>query len=333
MNSARTTFALAAVALAAATAAPSAFSAAGVPPKAVLTVSPNPAQAGQIVSFSAGSSAGDGQGGNIRSYEWDLDGNGTFEVNTGTTGSTARLYGDPGTYTTTLRVTDTEGDVAQAAVPLRINAPPKARFIHQPESPKQGQRIVLASTSSDPDGTIPASGYAWDLNDDGVYDDATGETVSTSFRKPGKHQVRLQVTDADGAANKFARKIEVVPKTGDLKLMKPFPTVRLRGAITSGGDTEIDLLAISGPKGAKAAVRCRGGSCPFKSRKRRLRDRHLEFPEMRGRFGAGVVIDVRVTEPKRIGKYTRFKLRDGKVPRREDRCLQPGKHRPIDCPR
>ena len=118
--------------LATAVAAPSAFSAAGKPPKAVLTVSPNPAQVGQIVSFSAGSSSGDGQGGNIAKYEWDLDGDGTFEVNTGTTGSTARGYGDPDTIPVILKITDTEGDTATSGVFLRINGPPKAGFIYQP---------------------------------------------------------------------------------------------------------------------------------------------------------------------------------------------------------
>jgi hypothetical protein len=230
-----------------------------------------------------------------------------------------------------VRISDNEGDLAETTVNLRINAPPDAGFIYQPSTPQTGKRIVLSSTSSDPDGTLPQSAYAWDLDGDRAFDDATGETVRTKFAKPGQHRVRLQVTDADGAVGKAARNIDVDSKAPEL--MKPFPTVRLSGAITSNGNTEIDLLAVRGPRGAKAEVRCAGAGCPFERRTRKLKKRRAEFPEIRGRLEPGAVIRVSVTESGKIGKFTRFKLREGKVPKREDRCLAPGKRRPIDCPR
>ena len=319
------------VAIATLTAAQSAFSAAGRPPRPALAVSPNPAQVGQVVTFNASASTGDGQGSTVTQYQWDLDGNGVFELNTQGTPTTARAYGDPQTVVVRLRITDNEGDVAETSVNLRINAPPDAGFIYQPSTPKTGQRIALSSTSSDPDGTLPPSAYAWDLDGDRAFDDATGETVRTKFAKPGTHRVRLQVTDADGAFDQAARTIEVEPRAPEL--MRPFPRVRLSGAITTNGNTEIDLLAVRGPKGAKAEVRCDGADCPFDRRTRKLSKRRVEFPEIRGRLEPGIVIRVSVTEPGKIGKFTRFKLREGKVPKREDRCLAPGKRRPIDCPR
>lgn len=320
-----------AVALFAVLAAASAFAAAGRPPRPALSVNPNPAQVGQIVSFDASGSTGDGQGSTVTQYEWDLDGNGAYELNTQGTPTTARGYGDPQTITVKVRVTDNEGDLAETSVSLRINAPPDAGFIYQPSTPKTGQRITLSSTSSDPDGSLPPSAYAWDLDGDRVFDDATGETVTKRFAKPGRHRVQLQVTDADGAVSKADRRIAVEPRAPEL--MRPFPTVRLRGAITTNGNTEIDLLAVRGPKGAKAEVRCSGPRCPFARQARKLRKRRVEFPGIRRRLEPGVVISVRVTERKKIGKFTRFKLRNGKVPKREDRCIAPGKRRPIDCPR
>jgi len=319
------------VAIATLSAAPAAFSAAGRPPRPVLAVSPNPAQVGEVVKFDASGSTGDGQGSTVSRYEWDLDGDGVYELNTEGRSTIARAYGDPQTVAVKLRITDNEGDLAETSVNLRINAPPDAGFIYQPSRPKTRQRIVLSSTSSDPDGTLPPSAYAWDLDGDRAFDDATGETVRTRFAKPGKHTVRLQVTDADGGFSQAGRKIEVEPRAPEL--MRPFPTVRLRGAITTKGRTEIDLLAVRGPRGAKAQIRCNGASCPFERRTKKLRKRRVEFPEIRGRLEPGVVITVRVTERGKIGKFTRFKLRDGKVPKREDRCVAPGKRRPIDCPR
>ncbi len=43
-------------------------------------------------------------------------------------------------------------------------------------------------------------------------------------------------------------------------------------------------------------------------------------------------IEIRVTQPKKIGKYTRVRTRRGKAPLRLDRCLMPGKTRPVVCP-
>jgi hypothetical protein len=310
-----------------------AFSAPGVAPRPELSATPSPAQVGEAVTFDGSESRGDGQGASVTGYEWDLDGDGVFERATGTTATTVHGYANPQTVTARLRITDEDSDIAETSVSLRINAPPKAGFIYQPSRPKVGRRVVLSSTSSDPDGAIPGTGYTWDLDGDRQFGDATGETVTTSFPKQGKNKVRLLVTDADGATDKVAHKIRVIAEARPLKLMKPFPTVRLRGAIVSGGATEIDLLAVNGPKGAKASVQCRGGSCPFERRKKKLGKRRLTFPEIRGRLQPGVVIDVRVTQRRRIGKFTRFKLRDAKVPKREDRCLEPGRHRPVDCPR
>ena len=53
-----------------------------LPPTASFTAAPNPAIVGQTVTFNgSGSSDSDGT---ITKYEWDLDGNGTYETNSGT---------------------------------------------------------------------------------------------------------------------------------------------------------------------------------------------------------------------------------------------------------
>ena len=50
-------------------------------PVAAFTISPNPAKPGQTVTFNA--SASTDPDGTIANYEWDLDGNGTFEQQAG----------------------------------------------------------------------------------------------------------------------------------------------------------------------------------------------------------------------------------------------------------
>ena len=79
------------------------------------------------------------------------------------------------------------------------------------------------------------------------------------------------------------------------------------------------------------AVRCFGESCPFREKERMVRRRRVRFPEIEARLRPGVLIEVYVTQPERIGKFTRFRVRDGAVPKRRDRCLAPGSRKPIFC--
>jgi len=45
------------------------------------------------------------------------------------------------------------------------------------------------------------------------------------------------------------------------------------------------------------------------------------------------VIKVFVTDPAKIGKFTRFRLRNNKAPKRHDACLRGEVRDPIPCPR
>ena len=63
------------------------------------------------------------------------------------------------------------------------------------------------SGSSDPEGT-PLS-YAWDLDNDGSFDDGNAVTTSHTFNSPGNFTVRLQVTDAGSATGTDSEVISV----------------------------------------------------------------------------------------------------------------------------
>jgi hypothetical protein len=85
------------------------------------TISPNPACSSSTVRFDgSGSSDPDGS---IVDYQWDIDGDGSFEIDTGTSPNTihSRYPPDPPQRTISLRVTDNEGRTATVSRALMID--------------------------------------------------------------------------------------------------------------------------------------------------------------------------------------------------------------------
>jgi PGF-CTERM protein len=91
---------------------------------------------------------------------------------------------------------------------IAANEPPVPEFTVSPEQPDVDETITLnASDSVDPDGTIVE--YKWDLDGDGVYDDADGSVVTTSFGSAGNATVGLMIVDDGGATNTTTETINV----------------------------------------------------------------------------------------------------------------------------
>ncbi len=78
-----------------------------------------------------------------------------------------------------------------------VNEPPVAAA-GGPYAVDEGTSVQLdASASFDADGTIVA--YEWDLDGDGVFDDATGVTTQVTYPDNGTYVVTVRVTDDAGA--------------------------------------------------------------------------------------------------------------------------------------
>ena len=176
-------------------------------PLANFTWNPQNPDPGQIITFNA--SVSYDPDGYIVLYEWDWNNDGIYEENH-TTPTATHSWSQAGSYPVKLRVTDNDGatDTETKTVNVVVNQPPVADFTWTPLNPNPGETITFdASASDDPDGTIVA--YAWDMDDDGQYDDATGVNPTWQFQNAGAYDVGLKVTDDDGATDIESKTVNV----------------------------------------------------------------------------------------------------------------------------
>jgi hypothetical protein len=99
------------------------------------------------------------------------------------------------------------GQIGKFGVYARVGAPalnawvrgivPTATVAVSPAIPQPGEQLQLSATVA-PGGQAAFPTLAWDLDDDGAFDDATGATATTTFVSAGIHDVLVQATFPDG---------------------------------------------------------------------------------------------------------------------------------------
>jgi hypothetical protein len=116
-----------------------------------------------------------------------------------------------------------------------------------------------------------------------------------------------------------------------LRMIDPFPVVRIRGRFSVRW-TRFTLVTVRAPIGAVIAMKCTGRGCAFRNRRRTVSANLVRIPGFEHRMAPGARLVLRVTQPGRIGKYTRISVRSGLPPARWDGCLMPESTEPVACP-
>ena len=114
-----------------------------------------------------------------------------------------------------------------------------------------------------------------------------------------------------------------------LEFIRPFPVVRVAGRFV-GKRTKLTRVSVRTPKGTRIRIRCAGHGCPYK--RKAVAAKLIGVRSLQRTYRAKAQIEFFVTQPKKIGKYTRVRMRRVKAPLRLDRCLMPGKTKPVRCP-
>ena len=191
------------------------------PPVAVATATPTTGSAPLTVAFD-GSTSSDPDAGDTLSFAWDLDGDGAFDDSTASQPS--YTYTSSGTYTATLRVTDSGGATATDSVVITVGNTAPSAFIDTPPTGtlwKVGDVIAFSGHATDAqDGTLPASALSWDLvlqhcpsnchthqlqSYVGV---SGGSFVAPDHEAPAYLELRLTATDSGGLTSTVTRRLD-----------------------------------------------------------------------------------------------------------------------------
>ena len=181
----------------------------GSPPTAAFSVSTGVASTGEPVTFSGAGSLDPDLGGAIIRYEWDFDGNGTFDAD-GVQPTTDWTFWTPGQRTVGLRVTDAAHRTSVTTRTVTVTSKPVPALAISPAPAQPGQEVTFsAAGSSDPDGTIAR--YEWDLDGNGTYETDTGASPSTTRSYPAATtvSVTLRVTDDMGVSATTTKPLQI----------------------------------------------------------------------------------------------------------------------------
>ena len=143
-----------------------------------------------------GSTDNDCGGSYIALYEWDFDGDGSYDDSGDIVN---HAYDTTGVYTCRLRVTDDEGGIDTYDLdPITVGTVvPIALATFVPSDPSECLSInFLDDGSYDPDGGLLVS-YHWDFDYNGIYE-VEGDDVYHSFDTPDTYTVGFKVVDDEG---------------------------------------------------------------------------------------------------------------------------------------
>lgn len=266
----------------------------------------------------------------VRRIQWDLDGGSGFDDGQGAT--VFYTYTDPGPVTVRMRVTEDDNKRSTVTRAITVNGTPAVDFSFSPAGPLPGQPVTFADQVSDPEGNGVT--LTWSFGDGST---AAGPSPTHAYASAGTYEAVLTATDEHGAVATRAHQVVVSAAPNPfspvtpLRRIRPFPVVRIAGVALPRG-ARIRILSVRAPLGVRVRVRCRGSSCPVGSVARTSATRLMRFRRFERRLRAGTRLELFVRQAGRIGKYTRFTIRAGDPPARLDRCLLPGRARPVRCP-
>ncbi len=187
----------------------------------------------------------------VLTYEYDFDGNGSFETLAVLNPATGRweatyAFTRPGTFTVPVRVQDNDGGISAVktfTVTVNNVGPTIDGVDVLTSNLWEATPIILTVRANDPGGSADPLLYEYDFDNDGVYEqDGPVATARHIYPDNGQYTVNIRVTDGGGATDEFSITLDVqnLPPTATV----PAPVGKVEEGIAS-----VYYLGASDPAG------------------------------------------------------------------------------------
>ena len=146
------------------------------------------------------------------SYEFDCDGNLTYEVGPQAGNTTSCALGDNGSFTVNVRVTDGDGGEDTSSTTVIVNnLDPTISDTSNNGPIDEGSSATITVTATDPAGAADPLSYQFDCDNDAIYEigPQPGNTTSCNFGDNGSFMVNVRVTDGDGGEDTSSTTVTV----------------------------------------------------------------------------------------------------------------------------
>jgi subtilisin-like proprotein convertase family protein len=134
-------------------------------------------------------------------YRWDLDDDGVYETDSGTSETVQHTFTTHGEVTIGVQVTDNARSTDTETRTILVTRAPAVQVTATPNPVSLRDTVTFdASASQDSDDPAAALTFEWDLENDGTFAAPGAATASASWPTPGTRTVKVRVTDPTGAA-------------------------------------------------------------------------------------------------------------------------------------
>jgi len=146
----------------------------------------------------------------IVKYEWDWEGDFTYDFNAGTNPIATHAYPVHGIYHPRLRVTDDEGLKDEINTTILVRGHPVANFTWTPLNPTVYQTVNFDASASTPDGGYIVN-YTWNFGDGSLPVTENDPYATHVYTNPGTYNVTLTVNDSEDKSDGEWKLITILP--------------------------------------------------------------------------------------------------------------------------